>query len=67
MTLKLRFAYGTVPPWCEATGRGITARIGPDQVSLDAPVAVKLDDDVATATFTVGKGGASPSCSPTRR
>ena len=56
MTLKLRFAYGTVPPWCEATGRGITARIGPDQVSLDAPVAVKLDDDVATATFTVGQG-----------
>ncbi len=56
MVLKLRFAYGTMPPWCEATECGITARIGPDQVSLDAPVAVKLNDDVATSGFTVREG-----------
>ena len=56
MVLKLRFAYGTVPPWCEATERGITAKIGPDQGSLDAPVEVALDDDVATAQFTVREG-----------
>ncbi len=56
MVLKLRFAYGTMPPWCEATERGITARIGPDQVSLDAPVPVKLDDDVATSAFIVREG-----------
>ncbi len=56
MMLKLRFAYGTMPPWCEATDRGITARIGPDNVKLDAAVAVNLDNDVATATFTVEQG-----------
>ena len=53
MALKLRFDYGTMPPWCEATERGFTAKIGPDEVSLDAPVAVTLDDEVATAGFTV--------------
>ena len=56
MMLKLRFAYGTMPPWCEATDRGITAKIGPDQVGLDAPVKVDLDNDVAKATFTVVEG-----------
>ena len=56
MVLKLRFAYGTMPPWCEATERSVTAKIGPDQVSLNAPVPVKLSDDVATAAFSVEAG-----------
>jgi GH15 family glucan-1,4-alpha-glucosidase len=56
MVLNLRFAYGTIPPWCEATHGGITARIGPDEVTLDAPVAVTLDDDVAKAGFTLRPG-----------
>ena len=60
MVLKLRFAYGTMPPWCEATEAGIVARIGPDRVSLDAPVAVTLDDDVATARFSVREGQTLP-------
>ena len=56
MMLKLRFAYGTMPPWCEATERGILARIGPDQVSLDAPVPVTLDRDVVSSTFALRAG-----------
>ncbi len=56
MVLKLRFAYGTMPPWCEATENGITARIGPDQVGFEAPVPIALDDDVVTADFTVAEG-----------
>ena len=56
MVLRLRFAYGTVPPWCEKTPHGITARIGPDQVDFDAPVPVELDDDVARARFRVETG-----------
>ena len=56
MVLKLRFAYGTVLPWCEATEHGIAATIGPDRVTLDAPVAVVLDGDVATASFTLREG-----------
>ena len=56
MLLRLRFAYGTMPPWCEPTERGIAATIGPDQIELDAPVKVALDDDVVTARFTVEEG-----------
>ena len=56
MMLRLRFAYGTLPPWCETTEHGVTARIGPDRVSLDAPVPIRLDDDVITAHFRVAKG-----------
>jgi GH15 family glucan-1,4-alpha-glucosidase len=56
MTLRLRFAYGTMPPWCEATERGVAARIGPDRVSLDAPVPVTIDHDTVAARFTLSAG-----------
>ncbi len=56
MVLKLRFDYGTAAPWCETTEHGIAAWIGPDRVSLEAPVALKLDNDVATAAFVVREG-----------
>ena len=57
MVLRLRFAYGTMPPWCEPTERGVAAKIGPDQVVLDAPVRVALDDDDdVTARFAIDEG-----------
>ncbi|MCJ2062796.1 hypothetical protein MKK63_08750 [Methylobacterium sp. J-088] len=65
--LPLRFASGTMPPWCEATTRGITAIIGSDRVSLDVSVAATLDDDVAMTAFTMKEGGACASSSPMRR
>ncbi len=59
MVLKLRFAYGTMPPWCETTERGILARIGPDQVSLDAPVPVTLDRRRRLGDLRAARGGAA--------
>ena len=56
MVLRLRFGYGMVPPWCEAASGGMTAKIGPDQIALETAVPVRVEDDVATARFTVQEG-----------
>jgi len=56
MDLNLRFSYGSVTPWTEAVADGFVARIGPDLVILHAPVALTLEDDQATAEFTVQEG-----------
>ena len=34
--LRLRFDYGSLPPWCEAVADGVVARVGPDLVVLRA-------------------------------
>ncbi len=56
MTLRLRFDYGTVPPWVELVADGLVARIGPDLVALHAPVPVTQERDTAEASFTVEAG-----------
>ena len=56
MVLRLRFAYGTMPPWCESAEGGMTARIGPDRVSLVSPVAVAIADDTVTAEVSIREG-----------
>ena len=56
MMLRLRFGYGLMPPWCEAASGGMTARIGPDRIGLQASVPVRVEDDRATARFTLGEG-----------
>ena len=67
MVLKLRFAYGTMPPWCEATENGITARIGPDQVGFEAPSPSRSTTTWSRPTSRWRKASASASCSPIRR
>ena len=56
MDLRLRFDYGSLPPWCEAASDGVTARIGSNQVVLEAPVPVAIEGDALTAAFTVSAG-----------
>ena len=56
MDLRLRFDYGSLPPWCEASNDGVTARIGSDQVVLEAPLSVTIEGDTAIAAFAVTAG-----------
>lgn len=54
--LRLRFDYGSLPPWCELTQDGAILRVGPDVVVLRAPVPVKHQDDCQSARFKVAAG-----------
>ena len=55
-TLRLRFDYGSLPPWCEVTQYGLIARIGPDIVVLRAPVPIVQEQECQRAKFTLGAG-----------
>ncbi len=54
--LRMRFDYGSLPPWCEATADGAVARVGPDVVVLRAPVPVKIRESCQESDFTVAAG-----------
>ena len=54
--LRMRFDYGSLPPWCEATADGAVAQSGPDLVVLSAPVPVNLREGCQEAAFTVAAG-----------
>ena len=54
--LKLRFDYGSLPPWCEATQDGVVARVGPDIVVLRAPVSLNVELGCQSAEFSVTAG-----------
>ena len=56
MDLRLRFDYGSLPPWCEAASDGVTARIGSNQVCARSTVPVAIEGDALTAAFTVSAG-----------
>ena len=56
MDLRLRFDYGALPPWCEPSDTGFTAKVGQHQVVLEAPISIKIADGNATADFTVSEG-----------
>ena len=56
MTLRLRFDYGLIPAWIELVDGGLSATIGPDLVTLHAPIALTIDEDAAEAQFTVSAG-----------
>ena len=56
MDLNLRFSYGTMIPWIKKTREGVDARIGPDMVTLHAPVDITLQQQKVTAGFTVQTG-----------
>ncbi len=54
--LRLRFDYGALPPWCEATQDGAVAKVGPDLVVLRAPVPVEVHQHCQDCTLTVAAG-----------
>lgn len=54
--LRLRFDYGSLPPWCEAIEDGRVMRVGPDVLVLRAPVPIQTRDECQTADFTVAAG-----------
>ncbi len=54
--LRLRFDYGSLPPWCEKTQDGATFRVGPDVVVLQAPVPQRLEGECQSAAFEVKAG-----------
>jgi GH15 family glucan-1,4-alpha-glucosidase len=54
--LRMRFDYGSLPPWCEATADGAVAKSGPDLVVLRAPVPISIREACQEADFTVGAG-----------
>jgi GH15 family glucan-1,4-alpha-glucosidase len=56
LDINLRFDYGSIPPWSEATETGFVARVGPDLVVLHAPIALSIERDAASAAFKVGAG-----------
>ena len=56
MVLAMRFDFGKIPPWTEATESGFIARIGPDLGVLHADVPVDVRHWGAEATFSVAAG-----------
>jgi glucoamylase len=58
MHLKLRFDYGTSVPWVTRLedNSGISAVVGPNRVTLRAPVELRGDNLATVANFRVAKG-----------
>jgi GH15 family glucan-1,4-alpha-glucosidase len=54
--LRLRFDYGSLPPWCEAIESGVVARVGPDVIVLRAPVPLEIQQHCQAAEFNVSEG-----------
>ena len=56
MDMRLRFNYGTLPPWLEPMDGGLIARIGPDMVLLRTSVPLHLEPHAAQSNFAVAQG-----------
>ncbi|HUA24989.1 MAG TPA: glycoside hydrolase family 15 protein [Steroidobacteraceae bacterium] len=54
--LRLRFDYGSLPPWCEAIEEGAVARIGPHLIVLRSAVPIRVHSECQSAEFTVTAG-----------
>ncbi len=54
--VRMRFDYGSLPPWCEVTTDGMVARVGPDTVVLRAPVPVTVREACQESDFTIAAG-----------
>lgn len=54
--LRLRFDYGDLPPWVDVSEDGFTARVGPNRVSLHAPIPIGVEGHDAKAAFTIRAG-----------
>jgi GH15 family glucan-1,4-alpha-glucosidase len=60
MELVIRFDYGSVVPWVQQTGTGISAIAGPDLVNLRSAVPLRGEDFKTIAEFTVSEGQQIP-------
>jgi GH15 family glucan-1,4-alpha-glucosidase len=56
MDLRLRFDYGSLPPWIEQTEVGLTATVGSTSLTLTSPVLLDVKDDVVNADLVVAEG-----------
>ncbi len=54
--MRLRFDYGALPPWSEASGDDMVAKVGPDLVVLRAPVKLDVHAHLTSAEFDVVEG-----------
>jgi len=56
MEMRLRFDYGSVPPWAEIEGRRYLGHVGPDLVVLYSDVPLERDVRDPVCDFTVREG-----------
>ncbi len=58
MSLELiaRFDYGSITPWAQATGDGLTLVAGSDALRFHSPVPLESRDLTTTAEFTIREG-----------
>jgi GH15 family glucan-1,4-alpha-glucosidase len=52
-TLRLRFDYGTLPPWSTIEGDSMVAKVGLDLVILRAPMSLEVKSHVTETEFEV--------------
>ena len=56
LELIVRFDYGSVTPWAQATGDGLTLVAGSDALRFHSPVPLEGNNLTTTAEFTVAEG-----------
>jgi GH15 family glucan-1,4-alpha-glucosidase len=56
LELIARFDYGSIVPWAQATGDGLTLVSGSDALRFHSPVRLQADNLSSTADFTVAEG-----------
>ena len=56
MELIARFDYGSIAPWAQATGDGLTLVAGNDALRFHSPVPLQGSDLTTTAEFTLREG-----------
>nr|WP_294505938.1 glycoside hydrolase family 15 protein [uncultured Rhodopila sp.] len=56
MDLRLRFDYGTMLPWTEATEDGFVATVGSNRITVTTPIPLELRAHAAEAVFSVTAG-----------
>jgi GH15 family glucan-1,4-alpha-glucosidase len=56
LELVIRFDYGSIVPWVQQTGSGLSAIAGPDMIRLHADVPLHNENMKTQAEFTVSEG-----------
>ncbi len=56
MELEARFDYGSIVPWVESTGDGLSMVAGPDGLRFHSPVPLRGVDRTTVASFEIGEG-----------
>jgi GH15 family glucan-1,4-alpha-glucosidase len=58
--MRMRFDFGAMPPWCEATADGAVAKFGPHLLALRTKLAVTVQQQCLDASFTITAGARLP-------